>query len=238
MLILCGVILGLVAGSFLSTLVVRWPRGRNLSGRSACDHCGVALRTADLMPLLSFACNKGRCRHCAAAIDWRHPVMEIGCALLGGLALWAAPSLSGLGGALFGWILLALILLDAEHYWLPDALTLPLLGLGLWLGHGAFADRLIGAIGGGALFFLLAAGYRRLRHREGLGMGDVKLIAALGAWLGWQALPPLILGAAVIGLLWASSRMLGGERLSGRMQLPLGSCLSLAALPLWFIPWA
>lgn len=235
MLIILGAIAGLVTGSFLATLVVRWPRGQNLSGRSACDHCGTRLRAVDLIPLLSFAVHRGRCHACAAPIDRHHPWIEAACGLAGALAFWAEPSLHGFAGAIFGWILITLIVLDAEHYWLPDALTLSLLALGLWLGQGVLADRLIGAAAGGGVFLLLAWGYQALRGREGLGLGDVKLIAALGAWLGWQMLPPLILVAAIIGLLWAGGRALAGGDISPRTQLPFGTCLGIAALPLWFL---
>lgn len=235
MLIVAGMILGLVAGSFLATLVVRWPRGETLTGRSACDHCGQQLRAADLIPLFSFLVQRGRCRHCANPINWRHPAIELACALVGGLALWVEPSAQGFAGALLGWLLITLILLDAEHYWLPDAITLPLLALGLLFGHGSLTDRLIGALAGGGALLALALAYRAIRHREGLGMGDVKLVAALGAWLGWQALPPLILLSATIGLVWAGTRMLRGEKPAGTMQLPLGSCLGMAGMALWFV---
>jgi leader peptidase (prepilin peptidase)/N-methyltransferase len=228
-----GALLGLVAGSFLSTLVVRWPRGESLAGRSRCDGCGRTLSILELVPLLSAIAARGRCRSCGAAIDRRHIALELASAMVGLLAMLASPGLVGLSGALLGWGLLALLALDAEHYWLPDRITLPLLGLGLLLGAGEFADRLLGAaIGGGALL-ALALGYRLLRGREGLGLGDVKLMAALGAWLGPLLLGPLLLGAAVIGLLLALAQKLRGKALPAGGKIPFGACLAAAAFPLW-----
>lgn len=227
---LAGALLGLVAGSFLATLVLRWPRGERLLGRSRCDGCGRTLGARDLVPLLSFALARGRCRACGAAIDWRHPAIELGGALIGAAAFFVEPSFYGLAGALFGWLLLALLALDAGHLWLPDALTMPLLGLGLLLGRGEMADRLLGAaIGGGALL-LVALLYRAVRGREGLGLGDVKLMAGLGAWLGWPLLPPLLLLAALLGLGLAA---LAAARRQPVRQAPLGACLAAAAFPLW-----
>lgn len=227
---LAGALLGLVAGSFLATLVVRWPRGETLWGRSHCDSCGRQLGWSDMLPLLSFVVARGRCRQCHAAINWRHPAIELAAALIGFAAFAVVPGPEGLAGALLGWLLLALLALDAEHLWLPDALTMPLLGAGLLLGQGAMADRLLAAaIGGGALL-LIALAYRLVRHRDGLGLGDVKLMAGLGAWLGWQALPLLLLLAALLGLGLAAVRAVQGRPLAA---VPLGACLAAAAFPLW-----
>lgn len=230
-----GALLGLVAGSFLATLVLRWPQGRGLGGRSACDSCDAILRARDLVPLLSFLWRRGRCGHCGAAIDRRHPLLELSCAVVGALACLAHPGWYGLAGALSGWMLVALIALDADHHWLPDALTGPLAGLGLMFGAGPFADRLIGFAAGGGLLLALALAYRHFRRREGLGMGDVKLTAALGAWLGWQQLPLLLLAASVIGLLLVAVRRLRGETIAADTVLPLGACLAMAAFPLWLL---
>ena len=229
-----GALLGLVAGSFLATLVLRWPQGEALTGRSHCDACGAAVRWFDLVPVLSFLWLKGRCRACGAPIDRRHPAIEIGCALIGALAFVAVPGPEGLWGALLGWLLLALLALDLQHYWLPDRLTLPLLALGLAGGVGTLPDRLLGAgLGGGALL-LLALGYRRLRGREGLGMGDVKLMAALGAWLSFIWIGPLLLLASVAGLLFAGvSRWRGEVKPDGPLRAPFGACLALAGFPIW-----
>lgn len=230
-----GALLGLVAGSFLSTLVVRWPKGESLAGRSRCDGCGRQLKLAELLPLLSALLSRGRCKSCGTPIDRRHTALELAAAVVGLLAMLASPGWMGLSGAILGWALLALLALDAEHQWLPDRITLPLLALGLWLGAGDFADRLAGAaIGGGALL-ALALGYKWLRGREGMGLGDVKLMAALGAWLGPLLLGPLLLVAALIGLTMAAGLKLRGKPLPAGGRIPFGACLAAAAFPIWLL---
>jgi leader peptidase (prepilin peptidase)/N-methyltransferase len=228
-----GGCLGLVAGSFLATLVVRWPAGQRLSGRSRCDSCGVSLSARELVPLVSWALAGGRCRHCGAAIPAAHPAMEGAAALVGALALLANPSPLGLAGALFGWILLALLALDLAHLWLPDRLTLPLIGLGLLFGAGTPMDRLIGAALGGGLFLLLGLLYRKVRGRDGLGLGDAKLMAALGAWLSPPMIAPLILVSALVGLALAVVRARRAGAQTMAEPVPFGACLALAAFPLW-----
>ena len=175
-----GGIAGAIAGSFLATLILRWPKDRSVvRGRSACDGCGRVLSAIDLVPMLSALAQRGRCRTCGAAIDPLHGRVEAGCAIIGALALGLAPGLVGAGWALFGWLLLVLAVLDWRHFWLPDALTLPLafLGLtvGLWVTDPMLTDRLIGAGAGYFSLLAVATGYRLMRGREGLGLGDAKL---------------------------------------------------------------
>jgi leader peptidase (prepilin peptidase)/N-methyltransferase len=232
---LLGATLGRVAGSFLATLVLRWPAGATLSGRSACDHCAVALGAAELVPILSFLRQRGRCRHCGAAIDRRHPLIEAMAAAIGALALVAVPGWAGFAGALFGWMLLALLVLDVEHFWLPDALTFPMIGLGLLLGPGDWQGRLLGMAAGGGAFLALKLAYRALRGRDGLGMGDVKLMAALGAWLSFASLPPLLLGSALAGLAFTLLKRLRGEETELASRIPFGACMALVAFPLWLL---
>lgn len=228
-----GGLLGLVAGSFLATLVLRWPRGETLLGRSRCDGCGRQLTALELVPLLSAVVSSGKCCSCGAAIDRRHTLMELGAMLIGVLAMLASPGPAGLAGALLGWALLTLLALDVEHHWLPDRITLPLLALGLLLGAGDLVDRLLGAaIGGGALL-LLAMAFKWLRGRDGMGLGDVKLMAALGAWLGPLLLGPLLLAAALLGLLMAAVMRLSGRPLPAGGRIPFGACLAAAAFPIW-----
>ncbi|WP_448579873.1 prepilin peptidase [Thermaurantiacus sp.] len=218
--------LGLLAGSFLATLVLRWPEGRSLGGRSACDHCGRPIPLRDLVPILSWLRLAGRCRGCGARIGALHPGMEAVAALMGAAAFAVAPGAGGWLGALFGWTILALAVLDARHLWLPDRLTLPLLALGLAAGPAPLPDRaLAAAIAGGGLLLVLL-GYRWWRGREGLGLGDVKLGAALGSWLSPLLLPPLLLGASLLGLLMAL-------RPSAREAIPFGACLGISAWGLW-----
>jgi leader peptidase (prepilin peptidase) / N-methyltransferase len=218
--------------------VIRWPLGRSvISGRSACDACGHGLRTVELIPIVSALFQKGKCRHCGAAIDRRHLAIELAAAFVGGIALGVSPGLAGLAGAVFGWILIALIALDAEHYWLPDKLTLPLLIIGLGTGLAGidppFIDRLWGGLGGYLSLAAIAFAYKQVRGRDGLGGGDPKLLGAIGAWLGWQYLPMVLLGGSGVGLLYVLFRTLRGQPMAATDRLPLGALMALAAFPLW-----
>ncbi|PZU11066.1 A24 family peptidase [Sphingomonas sp.] len=224
-----GALLGLVAGSFLSTLAIRWPAGRSVArGRSACDGCGAPIAAWRLVPLASFVAQRGRAGCCGGTIDWRHPAMEVLCAAIGAVALILAPGWPGAAGALFGWGLAVLALLDLDHFWLPDRLTLPLGALGLAIGPALAIDRLIGAAAGYAALALLAAAYRRARGRIGLGRGDAKLLGAIGAWLGWAALPFVLLAACALGILWAILARKGAQD-----RLPLGTLLAVAGWGGW-----
>lgn len=233
-----GAVMGAIAGSFLSTIILRWPQGRGvMQGRSACDGCGRILSPLDLVPILSALVFRGRCRTCGARIDPIHGRMEWTCAFIGALAFGWAPGPGGVGWALFGWLLVTLAVLDWRHFWLPDALTLPLvflgLTIGLWSTDAMLADRVIGAVAGYGALLAISTAYRLLRGRDGLGLGDAKLLGALGAWLGWQALPFLLLIAALIGLIVALGARLAGRSVTATTQVPLGACMALAALPAW-----
>ncbi|SMF78056.1 prepilin peptidase [Allosphingosinicella indica] len=235
-----GLALGAIVGSFLATVLIRWPAGRSaLGGRSACDGCDAALGAAELVPVLSWALQRGRCRRCGAAIDIRHPAMEIGAALIGLIAALALSPVAALITALFGWWLLLIAALDAEHQWLPDRLTFPLIVAGLlvaWLGIGpVLEDRLIGAAAGFTVLAAIGLLYRLLRERLGLGGGDPKLLAAIGAWLGWAQLPLVLLGAGLVGLAAIAARWLRGERIAATDRLPLGTLMAVTAWPLWLV---
>jgi len=235
---IAGALLGLIIGSFMATLVIRWPQGRSIIiGRSHCDHCDTQLTARYLLPIISFALSGGKCRHCKNTIKSDHLAIELAAAAIGGLAFYISPDLIGLTGALFGWLLIVLAALDAEHHWLPDQLTFLLAVSGL---HVAFfidgSDVVIrlwsGLVGFGALW-LLARAYRFFRHREGLGGGGPKLFGAIGWWLGWGALPLVLLGAAMVGLFAALIMRIRGEDVSSDSALPLGSFMAVSAFPLW-----
>ncbi len=229
-----GLIAGLIFGSFIAALTQRWPQGRSIAaGRSRCDHCDTVLPARDLVPVISFIALRGRCRHCGAAIAPRHLGIEIAAAGIGVASLALHPDVAGLAIAGLGWALLLLVITDVEYFWLPDAVTLPLGLAGLAVGlPPALSDRLIGAAAGFASLWLVAAAYKALTGRTGLGGGDPKLFAAIGAWLGWQLLPPVLLLAALLGL-----ALVGYDRLSGRpvtrySRVPLGAMLAAAAWPM------
>ncbi|MET0248789.1 MAG: A24 family peptidase [Sphingobium sp.] len=235
-----GAVAGAIAGSFLATLILRWPQGRHVArGRSACDGCGRTLRAVELVPLLSALVQRGRCRSCGVAIDPLHRRVEMGCASIGAVALGAMPGIGGAVWAMFGWLLLTLAILDWRHYWLPDALTFPLIGLGLTIGIWAngvpMTDRLVGVVAGYGVLLAISLVYRTLRGHEGLGLGDAKLLAGLGAWLGWQALPFILLIASALGLAGALGAKAFGHGVSATTRVPLGTLLALAALPGWIV---
>ena len=235
-----GLLLGAIVGSFLATVLIRWPQGRSvIAGRSRCDSCGKPLGPGELVPILSYAALHGKCRACGASIDRRHFAVELAAATLGLVALVAHPlPLAAITLGLGLWLLL-LALLDLEHQWLPDRLTLPLVPLGLaaaWAGFGPpLIERAIGAAAGWAVLFLIALAYRRLRGREGMGGGDPKLLAGIGAWVGALQLPFVLLGAGLLGLAAILLMRLRGEQVSATTRLPLGTLMAVAAWPIWLI---
>jgi leader peptidase (prepilin peptidase)/N-methyltransferase len=220
-------LLGLVVGSFLNVVIHRLPRmldaqwaaqaaefeGRELPPRaaynlwtppSACPSCGTRIRPWQNVPVVSWLALRGRCSHCAAPISARYPVVE---ALTGALS-WAVAAhfgwgLAGAGALVFVWFLVAMSFIDADTTLLPDSLTLPLLWIGLLLNlRGTFAplpDAVIGAAAGYLVLWLVYWGFKLATGREGMGYGDFKLLAALGGWLGWSMLLPIILLSSVAG---------------------------------------
>lgn len=220
-----------IVGSFLAAAAHRLPddvRGL-LVGRSRCDHCRQPLALRDLVPVLSWIALRGRCRYCGGTIDPAHPVIELAAI---GIALVALAGDAALmpGTCLLGWGLLLLGAIDRRTGLLPDMLTLPLALAGLLAalfepGGPPWPDRAIGAAVGYLLLAGLAFAYRQLRGRDGLGLGDAKLLAAGGAWLGWQALPWVVLvgaGAALVATL-ASAR----GQLSRHTAIAFGPWLAL-----------
>lgn len=235
-----GLLGGAIVGSFLATILIRWPQGRSVvTGRSRCDSCGTKLGVRDLVPLFSYAALHGKCRRCGRAIDRRHLAAELAAAGIGLIALIAHPLPLALLTLALGLWLLLLAMLDVEHHWLPDRLTLPLIPLGLaaaWAGFGPpLLDRAVGAAIGWAALALMALAYRRLRGREGLGGGDPKLLAAIGAWVGALQLPFILVGAGLLGLAAALLMHLRGRAVSATTRLPLGALLAVAAWPVWLL---
>ena len=230
-------IAGLIIGSFIAALTWRWPQERSIvHGRSACDACGQVLMARDLVPLFSFLWLRGRCRHCGVAIAPRHVAIEVAASAIGVTAWALHPDAHGIAGAIFGWALLALLVLDVEHLWLPDRLTLPLglAGVAATLVLGRpLLDSLVGAAIGWASLAGIAALYKALTGRTGMGGGDPKLFAAIGAWLGWLALPLVLVLAAVLGLALAGYDRLSGRAVTRYSRVPLGAMLAAAAWPLW-----
>lgn len=233
-------ILGSIIGSFMATIAVRWPQHRSvLRGRSACDGCGRPLRATELVPLLSAAILHGRCRSCGAPIDPTHWRIEAGAALIGAISGLVAPGAAGLAGAVFGWLLLTLAVIDAAELWLPDELTAALalsgVAAGLYGLPPAPVDRLVGGSAGFAMLWLIAFGYRRVRGHDGMGGGDPKLYGAIGLWIGWRMLPAVLLIAALVGLGYALFERFRGRAVTNDTALPFGTFLAIAAYPAWLV---
>jgi leader peptidase (prepilin peptidase)/N-methyltransferase len=239
---LLALVLGLVFGSFATMLVHRFAAGGDLLGRrSACPSCGAALGVRDLVPLLSWFAARGRCRHCGAAIGWRYPAIE-GVTALALLGAWWATGGLGLAFVLLSALAVALIAMsavDLDRGWLPDPLQAAAAALALaWRfalpGEvlGEALDMALGAVVLGGAGLALRWGFRLLRGREGFGLGDVKLLAVAGLWLGLAPAPMLLvlagLGGALLALAWRAAGL-------GR-EFPLGPPLALALYLLLLFP--
>lgn len=243
---LITVITALSVGSFINVLVYRLPQFLSephsvlalCRPRSHCPDCKTPLRWRDNIPLVSWLIPGGKCFYCQSAISLRYPVTEAITAAISFFLAWLLPPVPELLCALLlCWLLLALAFIDIEHQLLPDALTFLLLWSGLLLHvfavlPGNLADAVSGAAIGYSTLWLLATGYRGLRGHEGLGMGDAKLLAALGAWLGWQMLPALLIIAAGGGLFWLLLTKLCFNHDLHR-TIPFGPWISLAGFYLY-----
>jgi len=220
-------------GSFLGVVIRRLPLGRPIAlARSACEGCGRVLPPRDLIPLLSFFLLRGRCRFCRAGIARFHVGIELAAIAV---AAWAMLADAGTGSlwanCVLGWALLTLAWIDWDHRRLPDALTLPLVVLGLlatwWLDPDSATDHAVATALGYLAFRGMALAYRMLRGREGLGHGDAKLLAASGAWVGLAGLPTVVLGAALIALAATLVQRLA-RRTAADTPIPFGPYLALA----------
>lgn len=226
-------------GSFLGVLITRLPTQTPVAfARSACPRCGIRLGAIDMVPLLSFLLLRGRCRQCHAPIGLFHPVIELAATAVAFWATLADPRAEWIWiDCGLGWTLLTLAWIDWTDFLLPDVLTLPLLlaGLGLTFAWdpAALTDHSVAAVLAYLSFRGLSHAYRRLRGRDGLGGGDAKLIAAAGAWCGMAALPFVVLGSALLGLLAALGLALAGRTVTSTTQIPFGPCIALAFWLIW-----
>lgn len=232
------VAVALFVGSFVGVVIDRLPEGSMLAeGRSHCAHCGASLTVLDLVPLASWLAGRGRCRHCGAWIGWFYPGVELAALAIAVLSLRVDRGFDAWVDAALGWWLLALGWIDWRHAILPDVLTLPLIVLGLAvagvLEPEALWNPLIGVVCGYGTMWGIAWLYRRLRGREGLGLGDAKLLAASGAWVGVTGLPSVVAGAALAALVAAGAMMLAGRRLDRHSALPFGPFLAAATWLVW-----
>jgi leader peptidase (prepilin peptidase) / N-methyltransferase len=225
--------LGAIVGSFLNVCIYRLPLGKSIVWpASACPACGRELSWYENIPVLSFLVLRARCRTCAAPISFRYPLVEALTAVMFAGAWWYyGPQPLLASRLILGCALLVLFAIDLEHHLLPNAITLPGIVVGLlfsFLTEPGWEASLIGILVGGGVLFGVAEAYYRVRHEEGLGMGDVKMLAMIGAFLGWKlALLTLMmasLGGTLIGVLLIVTR-----RGSMKYALPFGTFLALGA---------
>jgi len=250
-------LLGLCVGSMLNVVIHRLPKmmeagwraecaaleGREappsptynlFTPRSACPKCGTAIKPIHNVPVIGWLTLRGKCAHCNAPISPRYPLVELLGGALAGFLAWRFGYSTQLAFALvFGWAMIALAFIDFDTQLLPDDITLPLLWAGLIANtFGTFTDlrsAVLGAVGGYLLLWLVYWGFKLIAKKEGMGYGDFKLLAALGAWLGWQVLPFVVLVSAGLGAvlggvaLWLSKR--GMET-----RIPFGPYLALGGI--------
>jgi leader peptidase (prepilin peptidase)/N-methyltransferase len=242
---LFGGFIGLCVGSFLNVVIHRLPlmlfaepgasTGEGLcASRSRCPGCRQAIAARDNVPLLSYLLLRGRCRRCGVRIPVRYPLIEGFVAVFfGATAVQLGLGYPWAGLCLLLSFLVALSAIDADHLVLPDVLTLPLLGLGLVFNAGPGpvgpAAALAGAVVGYVFLWMVAKVTARIAGREALGMGDAKLLAALGAWLGFAAIVPVVVIAVVAAAIWM---LVLRVRSSGRAghPVPFGPPLAIGAL--------
>ena len=259
-------LLGLLVGSFLNVVAHRLPIMMELDWRrqcdtlaeepstvpdharqapydlwrpgSACPSCNHPISPWQNIPIVSYLVLGGRCKHCAAAISARYPVIEAAAGMLGLLVAWRFGPTAATAAALgFCWALLVLAVIDIDRQLLPDSITLPLLWAGLILGlfndgNGIFVDSsssIVGAVAGYLSLWLVYQVFKLVTGKEGMGYGDFKLLAAIGAWVGWQVLPLVILLSALVGSVVGIAMIVLGGR--GRQTpIPFGPYLAAAGL--------
>ena len=206
------------------------PRYNLVVPRSACPHCGHMISALENIPVISYLLLRGKCKGCGAHISARYPIVELVSGLLSGYAAWHFGfGLAALGALLFVWALLALTFIDFDTQMLPDDITLPLLWLGLLLNLAHTYTDLQGAVIGAVAGYLALWGvywlFKLATGKEGMGYGDFKLLAAIGAWLGWQMLPLVILTSSLVGAV-VGITLIVAARHGRNVPIPFGPYLA------------
>ena len=251
-IVLCG-ITGLLVGSFLNVVIHRLPKMlerewhvqcAELNGNepinlppynlfmphSACPHCGHKISALENIPVISYLLLRGKCKDCSAHISARYPIVETVCGLLSAYVAWHFGfGLAALAALLFIWMLLALTCIDLDTQLLPDDITLPLLWLGLLFNLSAtiidINSAVIGAITGYLALWSIYWLFKLATGKEGMGYGDFKLLAAIGAWLGWQMLPLVIMLSSIVGAMVGIALIIAA-RLGRNIPIPFGPYLA------------
>ncbi|MFZ0450112.1 MAG: prepilin peptidase [Desulfatiglandaceae bacterium] len=238
-MILFSCLFGLIFGSFLNVCIYRIPIKKSIIfPPSSCPKCGRHIRFYDNIPLLSYVFLLGKCRFCHEHIPLRYPFIEA----LSGLLSVILFIRYGLTYQYFMFYLFVMSLvvisfIDLQHQIIPDILSIPgiVVGIGLsfFPGHVQWIDSLIGALGGGGLLYLVAVVFKKVTGRDGMGGGDVKLLAMLGAWMGWQSLPFILLLSSLSGILIGGGALLMAGK-GYRVRIPFGPFLSVGAMIYFF----
>ncbi len=227
---LTAIVVGLAIGSFLNVVIARLPEGRTLGGRSACPHCNATIAWYDNIPLLSFGLLRRRCRRCRGPISWRYPIVEAVTGALFGFSYWRfGPTADFLVAVVFLSGLIAITAIDLDHMIIPDVISLPgtVVGLvaNLATGRVSWLDSLLGIAAGAGIFVAVIAGYSAVMKQEGMGWGDVKLGAMLGAFLGWKVvLVSIFIGVLLGGALAAV--LLSMDLRNRKVPVPFGPFLA------------
>jgi len=232
-------IFGLLWGSFFNVCIFRLPLEKSVIwGRSSCPKCHALIPWFCNIPVISFVLLRGRCRNCKASISIQYPLIE----LITGFLFFGLYSYYGLSkeclfAIVFCSILLVVSVIDLKHQIIPDEISLPgiIVGffLSIWLGKISWMDSLLGTVLGGGSFLLVAWGYEKLAKREGLGGGDIKLLAMIGAWLGTQSLLIVIIVSSLVGSLIGIGAMIICKK-DFKAAIPFGPFLALGALAYLF----
>ncbi len=243
-LVLTSGAVGLLIGSFLNVCIVRWPALQSVvSPRSRCPQCGKLIAWYDNVPVLSWLLLRARCRECRLPIPWRYPLVELATAGIWVAAAWAyGYDVETLRAALFGTVLLGIAVTDAREYIIPDEFSIGGTALGLllafaagWTGHPAsmhalpWPQALLGAAVGYALLWLVAFFGSKILGQDAMGGGDIKMMAMIGAFVGWQGvLLTLFLGAALGTVIFLPFKLAGRDKL-----VPFGIFLAIGAAACW-----
>ena len=230
---------GLCIGSFLNVVIYRLPLGQSLiSPPSRCRNCGYSLRWFDNIPVVSWLVLRGRCRKCGVGVSWQYPLVEVITGALFVLVVWMTPMGPLVASRLIlVCILIALFGIDLEHQILPNIITLPGIAIGLLFSlitAPGLKDALIGVALGGGILYAIAYGYYLWRREEGMGMGDVKMLAMLGAFLGWKAVLVTLILASFSGA-FIGVAMMSLQKGGMKYALPFGTFLALGALAAMFV---
>ncbi len=235
MILLFVFLIGVIAGSFLNVCIYRLPRHESiLFPASHCPNCGKPIKFYDNIPLLSYVILGGKCRHCKRTISARYPIIETISGLLAiAIVIKYGLTLHSLLLLLLVFSLIIITFIDLDFQIIPDILSIPgiIAGIGasFFIPTVSWTDSILGILAGGGFLFIIAVTYKWLTNRDGMGGGDIKLLAMVGAWFGWMAIPFILLISSFIGALIGSISLLLAKK-SLRYKIPFGPFISIAAI--------